>query len=53
MHGLASNILEGSLIIDNLPYDIDLYCFDFSGSGKSGGKLNTYGYKEHEDICNE
>lgn len=53
MHGLASNILEASNIIDYLPHNIDLCCFDFSGSGKSGGKYNTYGYKEQEDIGKE
>ena len=30
--------------------DIDVCCFDFSGSGRSEGNLTTYGIYEQEDI---
>jgi hypothetical protein len=50
MHGLGSNILEGSILIDHLGSNIALCCFDFSGSGKSQGTCNSYGTKEYQDI---
>lgn len=50
LHGLGSNILEGSLLIEHLPPKMALCCFDFSGSGKSQGKCTTYGIKQHKDI---
>ena len=51
MHGLSSNILEGSTLIDKLLLNTALFCFDFSGSGKSQGSINTYGLKEQSDIA--
>ena len=33
-----------------MPETIGLFCFDFSGSGKSEGDIVTYGAKEKEDI---
>jgi hypothetical protein len=52
MHGLGSNILEGSILIEHLSANLALCCFDFSGSGKSQGSCNAYGTKEYQDISN-
>jgi len=52
MHGLGSNILEGSILIEHLSDSLGLCCFDFSGSGKSQGFCNAYGTKEYQDISN-
>ena len=45
MHGFGSNRLEALNILTELPIDIDLCCFDFSGEGKSQGKIVAYGKK--------
>jgi hypothetical protein len=50
MHGLASNILEGTCLADHLLPVTALFCFDFSGSGKSAGTVSSYGLKEQDDI---
>jgi hypothetical protein len=50
MHGMGSNTLEGSNLIDYLFPNMALCCFDFSGSGKSQGFCSTYGIKEYQDI---
>jgi hypothetical protein len=50
MHGMDSNILEGSMLIPHLPNNFALCCFDFAGSGKSQGSCSTYGIKEFRDI---
>jgi hypothetical protein len=50
LHGYGSNKQEGFTLIDFLPKEVDLCCFDFSGSGKSQGTITTYGLKEFRDI---
>ena len=34
-----------------LPYNIDVVCFDFSGSGQSGGEYCTLGANEQRDLA--
>jgi pimeloyl-ACP methyl ester carboxylesterase len=51
MHGNASNKSEGEEYArDLVPLGIDLFCFDFSGCGNSGGDFVTLGWKETEDL---
>jgi pimeloyl-ACP methyl ester carboxylesterase len=50
LHGLGSTRLEAFPMVEALPEDYSLFCFDFSGSGKSEGSNITYGLKEAEDV---
>jgi pimeloyl-ACP methyl ester carboxylesterase len=51
MHGNASNKSEGEEYAKDLVMlGIDLFCFDFSGCGNSGGDFVTLGWKETEDL---
>ena len=51
MHGNAGNKQEGnSLAPLLLSQGIDLFTFDFSGCGNSGGEWVTLGWKEQEDL---
>merc|ERR1711957_161858 len=51
MHGNAGNKSEGEEYARSLvPSGIDLFCFDFSGCGNSGGDWVTLGWKETEDL---
>ena len=51
MHGNAGNKHEGNSMAGAvLPMGIDLFTFDFSGCGNSGGKWVTLGWKEVDDL---
>jgi hypothetical protein len=50
MHGFGSNRTEAIFLLKYLPTNISLCCFDFSGEGKSEGRIVTYGHKEKDDI---
>lgn len=51
LHGNIGTQLEGRFLVRQLcPRSISVFCFDFSGSGHSGGEYVTLGYNEHNDI---
>lgn len=50
MHGYGSNRTEAVHIMKYLPTNISMCCFDFSGEGKSEGRIITFGQKEKDDI---
>ena len=51
MHGNAGCKLEGESYQELLlPKGINLFCFDFSGCGRSEGDWVTLGYKEKDDL---
>lgn len=56
LHGNVGSQLEGRFLVPYLcPRGICVFCFDFSGSGLSGGEYVTLGYNEHVDVidaCN-
>lgn len=33
-----------------LPYDVDVFCLDFAGSGLSGGEYVSFGHHEEKDL---
>lgn len=50
-HGHGSNRMQGfELVPLLLPLDISLVCFDFAGSGMSGGEFSSLGYFERDDL---
>lgn len=51
LHGNSSSRVEAIPFLDYiLPFNISLFCFDFSGSGKSEGDYVTLGYYERHDV---
>ena len=51
MHGNSSCRLEALDCISYLlPQNITLFCFDFSGCGKSGGDYISLGWFERDDV---
>ncbi|OHS93449.1 Clan SC, family S33, methylesterase-like serine peptidase [Tritrichomonas foetus] len=51
LHGNIGSQLEGRSIVPRYaPRGISFFCFDFSGSGKSGGDYVTLGYNEQKDT---
>lgn len=51
LHGNVGSQKEGRFLVKYLaPRGICVYCFDFSGSGLSGGEYVTLGYNEQTDI---
>ncbi|KAH0790797.1 Clan SC, family S9, unassigned serine peptidase [Histomonas meleagridis] len=51
LHGNIGTQLEGRFLVRHLcPRGVSVFCFDFSGSGHSGGEYVTLGYREHTDI---
>jgi alpha/beta superfamily hydrolase len=51
LHGNSSSRVEGlSAAKILLPMDMTVFCFDFSGCGKSEGDWVTLGYKEQLDL---
>lgn len=51
LHGNSSSRVEALPLLDFiLPQNFSLFCFDFSGSGKSEGEYVTLGYFERLDV---
>jgi pimeloyl-ACP methyl ester carboxylesterase len=51
LHGNIGTQHEGRFLVPALvPVGISVFCFDFSGSGLSGGDFVTLGHREHEDA---
>lgn len=51
LHGNVGSQQEGRFLVKLLaPRGISVFCFDFSGSGLSGGEYVTLGCREHEDV---
>lgn len=51
MHGNCSSRVESlPAVALLLPQNITVFCFDFSGCGKSQGEWVTLGYKEKDDL---
>jgi pimeloyl-ACP methyl ester carboxylesterase len=51
LHGNVGSQKEGRFIVPYLaPRGISVFCFDFSGSGLSGGDFVTLGSREHLDV---
>jgi pimeloyl-ACP methyl ester carboxylesterase len=51
LHGNVGSQNEGRFLVPNLsPRGISVFCFDFSGSGLSGGDFVTLGFHEHLDV---
>ena len=51
LHGNVGSQQEGRFLVRLLaPRGISVFCFDFSGSGLSGGEHVTLGYYEHLDV---
>jgi pimeloyl-ACP methyl ester carboxylesterase len=51
LHGNVGSQQEGRFIVPYLaPRGISVFCFDFSGSGRSGGDFVTLGHSEQFDI---
>lgn len=51
LHGNSDCQLEGQTIVPLfLPVGINVFCFDFAGSGVSDGKYISLGYYEREDV---
>ncbi|KAK8860219.1 hypothetical protein M9Y10_011884 [Tritrichomonas musculus] len=51
LHGNVGSQKEGRFLVKYLaPRGICVYCFDFSGSGLSGGEYVTLGFNEQTDI---
>ena len=52
LHGNASCQLEGTFLIPFfVPIHVAVFCFDFSGCGKSEGKRISLGYLERNDVA--
>lgn len=51
LHGNIGSQKEGRFIVPYYaPHGISVFCFDFSGSGNSGGKYVTLGKNEKTDV---
>jgi pimeloyl-ACP methyl ester carboxylesterase len=51
LHGNSSSRVEGVSAAEVLlPMDMTVFCFDFSGCGKSEGEWVTLGHKEQHDL---
>lgn len=50
LHGNSGSRLEGLCTLNWLVPNINLFCFDFSGSGKSEGDYVTMGLYESQDL---
>lgn len=51
LHGNIGSQMEGRFLVRHLcPRSVSVFCFDFSGSGHSGGEFVTLGYHEHDDV---
>jgi pimeloyl-ACP methyl ester carboxylesterase len=51
LHGNAGTQVEGRFMVKYLaPKGIASFCFDFSGSGESGGDIVTLGLNEKQDV---
>jgi dipeptidyl aminopeptidase/acylaminoacyl peptidase len=51
LHGNSSSRLEGQRMVDHLlKHDINVFLFDFAGSGKSEGEFISLGYHESRDV---
>jgi pimeloyl-ACP methyl ester carboxylesterase len=51
LHGNSSSRVEGiNMAYLLLPAHINLFCFDFSGSGRSDGEFISLGWWEREDV---
>lgn len=51
LHGNIGSQKEGRFIVPfYAPHGISVFCFDFSGSGNSGGKFVTLGKNERTDV---
>ena len=51
LHDSSSNQFEGQYIVSLfVPIGINVFCFDFSGSGNSDGNYISLGYYEHIDT---
>lgn len=51
LHGNIGSQKEGRFIVPlYAPHGISVFCFDFSGSGNSGGKYVTLGKNEKTDV---
>mmetsp|Transcript_6092 Transcript_6092/g.14582 ORF Transcript_6092/g.14582 Transcript_6092/m.14582 type:complete len:367 (-) Transcript_6092:107-1207(-) len=52
LHGNCSSRLEAvSTVPVLLPFNITVFCFDFSGSGLSDGEYVSLGYYERDDLA--
>eukprot|EP00929_Paragymnodinium_shiwhaense_P002116 TRINITY_DN102307_c0_g1_i1.p1 TRINITY_DN102307_c0_g1~~TRINITY_DN102307_c0_g1_i1.p1 ORF type:complete len:421 (+),score=52.17 TRINITY_DN102307_c0_g1_i1:82-1263(+) len=52
LHGNCSSRLEAvSTLPVLLPFNITVFCLDFSGSGLSGGEYLSLGYYERDDLA--
>jgi len=52
LHGNCSSRLEALATLPTLlPYNITVFCFDFSGSGLSDGQYISLGYFERDDLA--
>ena len=51
LHGNSSSRLEGQRMVDHLlKHDINVFLFDFAGSGKREGEFISLGYHESRDV---
>jgi pimeloyl-ACP methyl ester carboxylesterase len=51
LHGNIGSQKEGRFLVPYIaPRGISVYCFDFSGSGLSGGEYVSLGHFEHQDV---
>lgn len=51
LHGNSSSRMEGlGMLSVVLRHNINLFCFDFAGSGLSEGEFISLGYKEKDDV---
>jgi pimeloyl-ACP methyl ester carboxylesterase len=51
LHGNIGSQKEGRFLVPYVaPRGISVYCFDFSGSGLSGGDFVSLGHFEHQDV---
>lgn len=52
LHGNASCQIEGTFLIPIFcPAGVSVFCFDFSGCGKSDGEYISLGYFEQDDVA--
>ena len=51
LHDSSSNQFEGQYLVSLfIPIGINVFCFDFAGSGNSNGEYISLGYYEHYDA---
>lgn len=51
LHGICSSRIEALSYLEYIvPNGISMFCFDFSGSGKSEGEYVSLGWNEAEDL---